>query len=98
MVGFNFLGYSIRQYPVGKYKSAIKANKDLVGFTTLITPSKDSCKRHQEKINSIIRKHKSSPQAKLITELNPVIRGWCNYFKFSDAQTVKEFPNNYRIW
>jgi RNA-directed DNA polymerase len=103
--GFNFLGYNIRQFPVGKYKSALKANKDLVGFKTLIIPAKDSCNRHQEKIRSIIRKHKSSPQAKLITELNPIIRGWCNYFKLSDAQTTKEFPRqdhlvfrNLRAW
>ena len=95
IAGFDFLGYNIRQFPTGKYNSAIKGSKtygntETIGFKTLITPSKNSCKRHQEKIGSIIRKHKSSPQAQLIIELNPVIRGWCNYFKFSDAQTVKE--------
>ena len=92
IAGFNFLGYNIRQFPAGKYKSATKGsktygNKELIGFKTLMTPSKDSCKSHQEKIKSIIRKHKSSSQAQLILELNPVIRGWCNYYKFSDAQT-----------
>ena len=40
-------------------------------------------------IKEIVRKHKSSPQALLILELNPVIRGWCNYYKFSDAQSRK---------
>lgn len=29
---------------------------------------------------------KTSSQAESILELNPVIRGWCNYYKFSDAQ------------
>lgn len=87
--GFDFLGYNIRQFPAGKYVSAKHRHKGALGFNTFITPSKDACKKHQSRISEIIRKHKSSPQALLIQELNPVIRGWCNYYKFSDAQTRK---------
>ena len=87
IAGFNFLGYNIRQFPAGKYVSPRNGNKDVTGFNTFITPNKDACKKHQSRIKSIIRKHKSSSQALLISELNPVIRGWCNYYKFSDAQT-----------
>lgn len=90
IAGLDFLGYNIRQFPAGKYNSARNGNRDILGFYTLITPSKESCKRHQESIRNIIRKHKNSPQALLIKELNPVIRGWCNYYKFSDAQSVQE--------
>ena len=85
--GFDFLGYNIRQFPAGKYISPLKGNKEITGFNTFITPSKEALKKHQAKIGEIIRKHKSSPQARLILELNPIIRGWCNYYKFSDAQT-----------
>ena len=85
--GFDFLGYNIRQFPAGKYVSARNRYKGALGFNTFIIPSKDACKRHQARISDIIRKHKSSPQAQLILELNPVIRGWCNYYKFSDSQT-----------
>ncbi len=88
--GFDFLGYNIRQFPAGKYVSAKNGNRDVLGFNTFITPSRTSCKEHQEKIKGIIRKHKSSPQAKLIMELNPIIRGWCNYYNFSDAQKLNE--------
>ena len=87
IAGFDFLGYNIRQFPAGKYVSAKNRNKGVIGFNTFITPSKDACKKHQSRIKEIIRKHKSSPQARLILELNPVIRGWCNYYRFSDAQT-----------
>ena len=86
--GFNFLGYNIRQYPAGKYVSPRNGNKDILGFKTLIIPSKESIKKHQIEIRNTIKKHKNSAQAKLIMELNPIIRGWCNYFKFSDAQTA----------
>ena len=88
IAGFNFLGYNIRQYPAGKYVSAHKTNGDILGFKTIINPSQEACKKHQEKIRQIVRKHKHSPQELLILELNPVIRGWCNYYQFSDAQTT----------
>ena len=87
--GFDFLGYHIRQYRVGKYKSSIHpSTKRKLGFRTLITPSKLACKKHQQKIKDVFKKHKYSHQAKLIVELNPIIRGWTNYYSFSDAQTT----------
>lgn len=90
IAGFNFLGYFIRQYPSGKYKSAWNTNGNVLGFNTILNPSKESCKKHQENIKKIVKKHKHSPQALLIKELNPVIRGWCNYYQFSDAQSTRE--------
>jgi RNA-directed DNA polymerase len=90
IAGFNFLGYNIRQHPAGKYVSARQTNGNALGFNTFINPSSESCKKHQESIRKIIKKHKHSPQAKLILELNPVIRGWCNYYQFSDAQSTHQ--------
>ena len=89
IAGFDFLGYNIRQFPAGKYVSAINRYKGALGFNTFIIPSKDACKKHQAHISDIIKKHKSFPQAQLILELNPVTRGWCNYYKFSDASGRK---------
>ena len=92
LAGLDFLGYHIQQFPVGKYKSPIQpSSKEKLGFKTLITPSKDACKKHQQKIKEVIKKHKHSHQASLINELNPIIRGWVNYYSFSDAQTTGEF-------
>jgi RNA-directed DNA polymerase len=42
--GFNFLGFKIRQYPVGKYQSGSKTRGGLLGFKTIITPTKESQK------------------------------------------------------
>ncbi|MCU0537703.1 MAG: reverse transcriptase domain-containing protein [Hydrococcus sp. Prado102] len=89
--GFDFLGYNIRQFPVGKYRSSIHpSTRERLGFRTLITPSKDACKKHQLELKRVIKKHKYSNQALLIKELNPIIRGWVNYYQYSDAQTVRE--------
>ncbi|MFB2983125.1 reverse transcriptase domain-containing protein [Microseira sp. BLCC-F43] len=75
-VGFDFLGFNIRQYPVGKYQTGKSTNKEPLGFKTIITPSKESVKGHCKKIATSIKKHNTAPQAGLIARLNPVIRGW----------------------
>ena len=88
--GFDFLGHHIRQYPTGKYRSDMNSKGRILGFDTLITPSKKASKVHLEEIGRIIKKHRSSPQSALIKDLNPVIRGWTSYYSNSDAQTVGE--------
>jgi RNA-directed DNA polymerase len=72
--GFNFLGFNIRQFEVGK-------NASQRGYKTIITPSKEALKSHTSKIGTIIEEHKNAPKAALISRLNPVIRGWCNYYR-----------------
>ncbi len=62
-----------------------------LGFKTLITPTKEAGKRHQRRLKDVIKKHKHSSQGKLINELNPIIRGWINFYRFSDATTTGEF-------
>ena len=74
--GFDFLGFTVRQFPVGKYHSGKSSNGELLGYKTLITQSKTKLKTHTQKIGKLIDGHKSVPQSDLIAHLNPVIRGW----------------------
>ena len=76
---FEFLGFSVRQFPVGKHQSG-KLNGKLLGFKTIITPSQGKQKVHYDQLASIINAHKSAPQSALIRHLNPVIRGWAKYY------------------
>ena len=78
--GFDFLGFNIRQYKVGKMHTGTNAHGASLGYKTLIKPSKEKIKSHLKKTGNIIRKNKSSTQMALIKELNPVIRGWANYY------------------
>ncbi|MEH1923344.1 group II intron reverse transcriptase/maturase [Nostoc sp.] len=78
--GFEFLGFHVQQHKVGNYRSAKNSNGRPLGFTTLITPSKAKVKTHLDKIAEIIDTHKTAPQAALISKLNPIIRGWSNYY------------------
>ncbi|CDM93852.1 MAG: reverse transcriptase domain-containing protein [Limnospira sp. PMC 1291.21] len=90
--GFDFLGFNIRQYPVGKYKSGKlgerrkgsfllnKTPHKMLGFKTHIKPSNKAVKAHTEVIKGVIKQHKTAPQSALINKLNPIIRGWSNYY------------------
>lgn len=63
--GFNFLGFNIR-----KYKGRL-----------LIKPTKESQKSILKKIRMICKKMETEPQQAVISTLNPIIRGWGNYYK-----------------
>ncbi len=78
--GFDFLGFNVRQYDVGKTHSGKSSNGKLLGYKTLIKPSAKAIKRHYEEICGIIDAHKTATQEELIKCLNPVIRGWANYY------------------
>jgi RNA-directed DNA polymerase len=77
--GFNFLGFHIQQFLIGKYASG-RTRKGLLGFKTIITPSIEGQKRHYRKMVEVIKKLQGVSQATLISKLNPIIRGWCNYY------------------
>ncbi|MEG5176322.1 group II intron reverse transcriptase/maturase [Microcoleus sp. B3-D7] len=79
-IGFEFLGFHVQQYKVGNYRSANTSNGKPRGFKTLITPSKVKIKTHLDKIAEVVDSHKTAPQAALISRLNPIIRGWSNYY------------------
>lgn len=47
--GFDFLGFHLRQFPVGKTKTGTNGHGKPLGFKTIITPSKTAIKRHVQK-------------------------------------------------
>lgn len=61
--GFDFLGQNIRKYR-GKL---------------LIKPSRKSVRAVLDKVRKIIKANKQTPTGLLLTQLNPVLRGWANY-------------------
>ena len=70
--GFDFLGFSIRKYN-GKL---------------LIKPAKSSIAAVKDKVRGIFRVGASLPQDALIRRLNPVIRGWGNYYRHAVSKEV----------
>ena len=77
--GFNFLGFNIRHYETSRLKKLKQCKEG--NLTLTIKPKKEAIKRHSDKLKEVIRRKKSAPQEALIKELNPIIRGGCNYYQ-----------------
>ena len=88
IAGFDFLGFHIQSYKVGYHSSIRLSTGNRPGIRTLITPTKEAYKKHQKKLRETIKNKKLKNQAELIGKLNPIIRGWMNYYKISDIKTV----------
>jgi len=91
-LGFDFPGFHVRQYPVGKYHT--RTFRDAPGFKTLIKPSRKARQRHRDHFRDLIRHHRGAAQAALIHALNPVIQGWANYFQFAVAKRDFQILDN----
>jgi RNA-directed DNA polymerase len=83
-VGFDFLGFTVRQYPVGYHRSGALR----LGFKTWITPSKASQRRHYAALADAVRRQRTATQRQLIGALNPLIQGWANYHARGVAKAV----------
>lgn len=86
---FDFLGYTFRRRYV-KSKNGNLFN----AFTPAV--SKESAKKIKEKIRDINKRTKFLSIEELAKELNPIIRGWTNYFSHhcaSEARKVLDYIN-----
>ncbi len=82
--GFDFLGFNIRQYH-GSARAVCLAK-----------PSKKAVKRHLKHIKMVISENKQMKADELISKLNPIIRGWANYYCYSTAKETFNYID-YRI-
>lgn len=84
-VGVDFLGFTIRQFPVGKTQTGKAPQGKPLGFKTYIKPSKEAVKRHMLTIKGQLRKLRSASQEEVIKDLNPIIWGWAAYYKTANS-------------
>ena len=91
-VGFDFLGFTVRQFPVGKDQTKTHAS-----YKTIIKPSKSSIHRHYQALAAVIEGLKAAPIDEVIRALNPTIVGWCNYYK--NAVSTRAFQKlDHMLW
>ncbi len=79
--GFDFLGFNIRHYRDDSRKS---------GYKLLIKPSKESIKDIKTKLKEVWLKYCAFDVKTLVSKLNPIIRGWANYFRVGVSRKVFE--------
>jgi RNA-directed DNA polymerase len=77
--GFDFLGFNVKLYPTPETRT---------GYKLLIKPSKKSVKDLRLKIKRICGKLNGNNAETLVANLNPIIRGWGNYFKIGVSKVV----------
>ena len=86
---FEFLGFAIRY------------DKDLYGRRVRywnVCPSKKSEKRIREKLTEVLKANGHLSPEKLVTEINPVIRGWLNYFTIPKVSYVQKAKRKLRYY
>ncbi len=87
-VGFDFLGFTVRQFQVGKTHTGKDTHGKPLGFKTTIKPSKEKVKSHMREMKREMRKLRNGPQSAVIRKLNPMTRGWSNYYRAVVAKTT----------
>jgi RNA-directed DNA polymerase len=94
-IGFDFLGFKVRQFQVGTSHRITNPQGQRLSFRTRMQPSKAKVKLHHQRLADIARHHRTAPQEALIAKLNPLIRGWCYYYRtVASSATFKHCDNN----
>jgi RNA-directed DNA polymerase len=78
--GFDFLGFNIRHCPAPQSSRS--------GFKLLIKPSRGSTQQIRQKLKGLWHTHVGAPTVALINAMNPLIRGWSQYFCTGVASKV----------
>jgi RNA-directed DNA polymerase len=79
--GFNFLGFTVRRFK----------------GTLLTKPAKDKVLQHLRSIKAYLKSHEQTPAGQVISDLNPVIRGWANYYRHCAAKETFD-KADHRMW
>jgi len=77
--GFDFLGFNVRRYRNPRAKT---------GYTLLIKPSDASVKRLRERLHDEWRALAGQSVEAIARRLNPLIRGWANYYRTQVASAT----------
>ncbi|MGW1616117.1 group II intron reverse transcriptase/maturase [Streptomyces sp. NPDC002285] len=86
--GFDFLGFRIQR----KVKRG--TNKRYV-YTW---PSKKALASIIDKVRQVTRSHRHRLLADLLRHLNPILRGWCNYFKHGVSKRTFNYVGYFAWW
>jgi len=78
--GFDFLGFNIKHYSTSIHKGVNTGYGGRKCFKLNIKPSLKAINKHYDKCKECINAHKTAPQFALIKHLNPIIKGWADYY------------------
>ncbi len=77
--GFNFLGFNVRHYPVTNTKT---------GWKLLIKPTPEAVHSFIHRLKQEWRALVGQNADRVVSKLNPILRGWGNYFRIGISQEI----------
>lgn len=87
--GFDFLGWRIQR----------RAWRNRSGKRAVYTyPSKKALASIVDKIRTLTRRRSHRTLADLLRRLNPVLRGWCNYFRHGVSSRTFGYIDHFAFW
>nr|AYE93292.1 DNA polymerase [Termitomyces sp.]AYE93309.1 DNA polymerase [Termitomyces sp.] len=90
--GFDFLGFNVSRKEYNPFLN----NHTTQPTVLIIKPSDKAIKSIKSKIREIITKYREIE--KIISELNPVLRGWANYFSISYHSQATFIKIGHTVW
>jgi RNA-directed DNA polymerase len=81
---FGFLGFDFRRVRSLRGAWRAQVTPKLTQRTALLT-----------KLREVFRRYQSQPAGRLIAEINPILRGWVNYFRIGNASRCLAYV---RLW
>lgn len=87
--GFEFLGYKIKRGERPLRLPASKRTSGVTSYSLYAYPTNKSVQRFRDHVRTLTRRRAPVTTAELVEDLNPVIRGWGEYYK--KAQIRKLF-------
>jgi RNA-directed DNA polymerase len=99
--GFSFLGFyfSHKECEIGKMTCiANESKREPLRYYLRQTPDQEIVQRHIDNIRDIVKRMEKRPQEELIATLNPIIRGWINYYAFTDNKETFRYCDERMFW
>jgi RNA-directed DNA polymerase len=88
--GFDFLGWHIQRRA---WRSRSGEKKAIYTY-----PSKKALASIKDKVRTLTRRAKHRTLADLLRRLNPVLRGWCNYFRHGVCKRTFGYVDHFAFW
>jgi RNA-directed DNA polymerase len=87
--GFDFLGWRIQR----------RSWQGRIGKRAVYTyPSKKALASVMDKVRSLTKREKHRTLADLVRRLNPVLRGWCTYFRHGVSKQTFGYLDHFAFW
>lgn len=85
--GFDFLGFNVRQYPAPTTSRS--------GWKLLIKPSKEATEKFRRRMKAEWLALQGHNVARVTSVLNPILRGWANYYRGAVSKETFEKLDNW---